>query len=164
MPRYDCSLWKLLKDGNGINMSTRLQIMNKLLDGLLYLQSKGYSHLDVKPSNVMLNLTCGKWNGEDLVLIDFGLCSSHAKLRGYCGTPGFGSMEQFGGKPSQKSDNYSFGKTAVLILFDWQLGWNLLAEPLTDAEYKSHPMRNNVYGSMIVDLLQVGVNIFEINF
>ena len=155
MPRYDCSLWKLLKDERGITLSTRLQMMNKLLDGLLYLQSKGYSHLDVKPSNVMLNLTSGKWNGQDLVLIDFGLCSSHAQLRGHCGTPGFGSMEQFGGNPSQKSDNYSFGKTAVLILFDWQLGWNLLAEPLTEYQYDIHPVRDNLMGSLITDLLQV---------
>ena len=130
--------------------------MQTILDVLIYIQEKGFCHLDVKPSNVFLNLDkFGNWNGEDLVIGDFGLSSSFTELEGRCGTPGFAAPEQFMGNPSAKSDNFGFGRTAVLILFKWDQAWNILAQPLTDDEYKNHPLRNQPISDVISNLLNV---------
>ena len=162
MPRYDCSLWTLLKSaatGKRIAFSARMQILKIMLEVFIYIQSEGYCHLDLKPSNILINLNKnGEWNGQDIVVTDFGLCvlqSDGLKGSGQSGTPGFSSLEQFIGRPHRKSDNYAMGKTAILILFEWQLGWNLLAQPLTDQQYCKHPLKHTVVSEVISNLLEV---------
>ena len=157
MNRYDSNLWKLLKESSSaITLSTRILILHTILEALIFIQEKGFCHLDVKPSNIFLNLNqSGNWNGKDLVIGDFGLSSKSTDLEGRCGTPGFAAPEQFLGKPSTKSDNFGFGKTAVLILFNWDQAWNLLAQPLTNDEYKDHPLRNQPISDVISSLLNV---------
>ena len=48
-------------------------------------------------------------------------------------------MEQFDGRPHIKSDNYSLAKLAVLLLFKWNVAWNILAWPLSKTEYQNAP-------------------------
>ena len=72
-----------------------------------------------------------EWDEQTLVIADFGISAPVNGLLGRrCGTPGFGSPEQFIGNPSITSDNYSFGKVIILVLFQWNRGWNMLAQPL----------------------------------
>ena len=131
MPIYDCTLWELLKNRRTtLTPRTRIGILCKTLDGLIHIQNHKLAHLDIKPSNIMVKLKSGQWDGQTVVICDFGLCSKMDILSGTAGTPGCGSPEQFIGKPSPRSDNYAFGKLAILTIFPWNMGWNLLAQPI----------------------------------
>jgi len=166
MDEYQITLFDLLKyqserePENQLDMEEKIQILSKVLEALIYIQEEQLAHLDVKPSNVLLNKKGGRW-GEIVVLSDFGLSSNFSQLTGNAGTPAFGSPEQFIGEPSEKSDNYSFGKLAVITLFKWQTAWNLLAQPLKKGEI-SEVEKNNVlkeYHEMISKLLHVSLHI-----
>jgi len=84
---------------------TRLQMLECIVRALGDLQDRNLCHLDIKPSNILVNLTGTKWNG-DLVLTDFGLSGTVENATGRAGTPGFGSPEQFVGQVHKHSDNY----------------------------------------------------------
>ena len=131
MPRYDTTLWNLFQsDTIVISPKSRIQILSEILNGIVYIQSKNLCHLDLKLSNIMINHSNNTWDGKTLVIADFGLSTSSNELTGRGGTPGFGSPEQFIGKPNLKSDNFAFGKISVLTLFEWNTGWNILAKPI----------------------------------
>lgn len=156
MPVYDLSLWDLLKRSakqNGNWRKSRLDILELILNAVIFIQKEGYCHLDIKPSNVMLNIENNTWNGRDLVLCDFGLSTAMSDPDGQCGTPGFGSPEQFVGRPSLKSDNFGFAKTAVLLMFDWNDAWNLLAQPILPNE--NNPVSNSFIHDIISKQLLV---------
>ena len=158
MEKYDTTLWKLLNSlpaKKPIPIANRVKMIEILLDVVIYIQLQGFCHLDLKPSNIMVNLSGDEWNGSDFVLADFGLSSATSHLTGHSGTPGFGSPEQFVGSPSARSDNYSLGKTAVIIMFDWKSAWNLLAQPLNKQQYETHSIRNTLIENVISQLLMV---------
>ena len=151
MPVYDCTLWQILKASDkrkssllggmlsksptNIPVKLRIKIIDLILDGLIYIQSQGVCHLDIKPSNIMMNKNGSAWDEHTLVIADFGISAPVDGLTGRrCGTPGFGSPEQFIGTPSRMSDNYSFGKLIILVLFQWNRGWNMLAQPLSPGQ------------------------------
>ena len=164
MKEYDCTLWSLLKLDTTcpVPISTRLNLLKTIVETVIFIQSKNFCHLDLKPGNIFLNKNPnGTWNGHDLVVADFGLSTAFNELKGQAGTPGFGAPEQFLGKPSRKSDNFAMGKMAVLILFKWQTGWNLLASPLTPTtpDYINHlPQVRRI----ISELLNVSINNFHV--
>ena len=138
MTKYDKSLWVFLKDLRSAEISaldtlTRFQILECILRALKDLQDKGFCHLDLKPSNILINVNGPKWNG-DLVLTDFGLSGTIESATGNAGTPGFGSPEQFVGKVHKHSDNYSLGKLALLLIFRWNAAWEILATPKNNTE------------------------------
>jgi len=69
MPLYDTSLWKLLKESQSDTVSimdtlSRLQMLECIARTLAYLQDGNLCHLDVKPSNVLVNLAGSNWNGD----------------------------------------------------------------------------------------------------
>ena len=134
----------------------------------------------VKPSNILLNYdksigsalkkTISKnkssqthgnfpiWNPkhqDNLVLADFGLSGDLTTCSKNAGTPGFGSPEQMIGKVHQKSDLYALGKLAILILFDWNVAWSLIASPKTKSELKAEKIHGTKLQKIIADLLQV---------
>ena len=164
MDLYDATLWDVLKDETTyqVDLSVRFQFMVEILDVLIYIGSKNISHKDIKPSNIFVLTTTlpnkkkgillGKW-----VLGDFGLSSKISELRGSSGTPGFASMEQFDGKPSSKSDNYSFAKLAVLILFPWNTAWYFLCYPIPNTDFMKKPWRNHKIFGYISNLLDVSL-------
>ena len=138
MTKYDKSLWVLLKELQSAKISvfdtlTRFQILECILRALKNLQDKGFCHLDLKPSNVLINVNGPKWNG-DLVLTDFGLSGTIESATGSAGTPGFGSPEQFVGQVHKHSDNYGLGKLALLLIFPWNTAWELLATPKNEVD------------------------------
>ena len=117
MDRYSTSLWTYLKKFKNdsekkFHIHERSSMLENIADAIKAIQNKKYCHLDIKPSNILINLRKGgKWKSwDDLVLTDFGLSGSIDSALGQCGTPGFGSPEQFMGKVHLKSDNYAFGK------------------------------------------------------
>ena len=174
MARYDCTLWEFLNDNDKYDMTLpkRVDFLSEMIDVIIYVQSNGICHRDIKPSNVLLRtkllstviekgskkqelnskytMVDGEW-----ALCDFGLSCNISNLTGSNGTPCFAPMEQFDDHPHRKSDNYSLAKLAVLLLFPWKLGWNLIAAPLSSTMYKKFPLKT--YLSMITGMLNVSI-------
>ena len=123
----------------------------------MFIQQKNFAHLDLKPANVFIGLVGSAWDGSTLVIGDFGDFGIHNSTVSQFGTPGFASPEQFLGRPSSKSDNYGFGKVAVLTLFEWNTAWNLLAQPIqkgVDTNLKKYPLHKLLSGLLHVSKLQ----------
>ena len=155
MKEYDWTLWDLLKKTNP-TPQIRLKLVSTILEPVMFIQRKNFAHLDLKPANVFIGLIGTEWDGSTLVIGDFGI-SSKRNSSAICqsGTPGFSSPEQFVGRPSSKSDNYAFGKVAVLTLFEWNTAWNLLAQPIkkgavSEVERNLKPLHQLVSGLLHV--------------
>ena len=156
MDRFDSSLWEYLKTKfDKITMAERIKILKIIFEVVNHIQNEGFCHLDLKPSNIFINLLNGMWDGKTLKLADFGLCRKSSNLDGRMGTPAFGSPEQFEGNPHRKSDNYALGKMAILILLPWNIGWNLMTQPLTTDEFDQHPAKFDEICKIISKLLRV---------
>ena len=161
MPIFDTTLWDMLKTSSNSTLTTKMRIMIlcKVIDGLIYIQAHKLVHLDIKPANIMLKLKNNQWDGQTVVITDFGLCSPYKTLSGTAGTPGYGAPEQFIGRPSQTSDNYAVGKLGLMVMFPWQLAWNLLTQPLKKGEISNIEKNPNLrqYHQIISQLLNVRI-------
>ena len=65
--------WKKKSEKENVSfpdISIRLKMLKKIIGALVFLQSKNIFHLDLKPSNIMIN-TNGNidWDGQTLKLI-----------------------------------------------------------------------------------------------
>ena len=148
MEIHDCSLWKLLKNFASLNsgpttrpisISTRFKMFESIFAGVKYIQDRGFKHLDLKPSNILIKTRPdGSWNEVDCRITDFGIGGKGDRQTGQAGTPGFTSPEQLIGNGIPKSDNYSLGKLMVMIFTEWNTAWNLLFQPISELE------RNNL--------------------
>lgn len=100
-----------------------IKVCNMLMpvfDALEYIHSYGVVHLDIKPSNIMIE------NGHNIRLMDLGISNTAEALsndasKGFIGTPKYAAPEQFGGKGgsgqvSQATDIYSLGITIYELL------------------------------------------------
>lgn len=88
-------------------------IVDRLLDGLSYLNYNGILHLDIKPDNVLLNI-----EEHDATLVDLGMASikprAGAVARG--GSPVYMAPEVMSGfTPGPESDLYSVGKVVCWL-------------------------------------------------
>jgi serine/threonine protein kinase len=110
-----------LLETRGLDMPRALRILEDVLRGLEAMHTVGVSHLDLKPSNVVLR------RGEEAVLVDFGLAGRH--IRPGCATGPYGAPEVWGALDGQsglspaKADLYAFGCVAFetltgRVLFD----------------------------------------------
>ena len=110
---YDKNLWEYLKERSTptydlLPIAERFNIFSNIFSAVMHIQSSGQLHLDLKPSNILLNVDdTGKWNQRDLVVTDFGIGGSTAMLTDgkrhkIRGTPGFASPEQLLGIPHRK--------------------------------------------------------------
>ena len=164
MDVYDLNLHKYLdhlaikrlekkKDRYHEIVPTRLSILEKIVDALIFLHEKRIWHLDLKPLNIMMNSekkTDGRrgelWDGQTLKLIDFGISMLDGCFEKdlSMGTPGYGSPEQAAQErihdnfldSLKKSDNYSLGKTMIelFVAFDDRDKYLNYSMELPDAE------------------------------
>lgn len=120
-----------------------VDLMTSVLDALDYIHGKGICHLDIKPSNIMIE------NGRNVRLLDLGISMPHemqamldrqrrlqpGSAPDFMGTPKYAAPEQFGltsyGKISSRSDIYGFAVT----LYELLAGFNPFssAMKITDA-------------------------------
>lgn len=118
------SLDEYISDKGHLSETETLKLSHQILDALSYLHSKKMLHLDLKPSNVMMN------HGNP-VLIDFGLSKQYdcdgnpeSSTTIGAGTPGYAPLEQsnFNGDVSESNvlpvtmDIYALGATMFKML------------------------------------------------
>ena len=98
---------KLMND-----LGTLLKIFLQVLKGILYLHRKKILHLDIKPSNIMLD------KNNDVRIVDLGISKTITEVRNkIIGTVKYMSPEQATGQQlSYASDIYSIGVTMIASL------------------------------------------------
>jgi serine/threonine protein kinase/tetratricopeptide (TPR) repeat protein len=102
-----------LRRSEPVSREEAISIFHQMTDGLAAIHAGGVIHRDIKPNNVMLEIS----NGERcLSIMDFGLARLHESettiaLRGVvAGTPGYIAPELYlGHRPSQATDIYALG-------------------------------------------------------
>ncbi|MGD0675388.1 MAG: protein kinase [Polyangiaceae bacterium] len=106
MELVEGTTFESLLQGRALTMALALRILLDVAAGLEAMHAVGIGHLDLKPSNVVLR------QGEEAVLVDFGLSGRH--IRPGCATGPYGAPEVWGAAESRmdlsppKADIYSF--------------------------------------------------------
>ncbi len=88
--------------------SRRMSIMRQLAEALAYIHSRGVSHRDLKPDNILITR-----RQHEVRLIDLGLGDADDQLtvKMSAATTAYGAPEQLAGIASdERADVYSFGK------------------------------------------------------
>ena len=104
-----------------LNEKRSVQYINQVLAALEAVHNVGILHLDIKPSNVMVD------DNNSVVLIDFGASKrvaddngkSLSLSTGLAGTPGYAPLEQMSGKREligKHSDIYAVGATLYKLI------------------------------------------------
>lgn len=78
MKRYHCNLQQYLTCHTP-SFTTRLMLLTQLLEGVVHLVNNSISHRDLKPDNILLDLTEGL-DAPQLVLADFGCCLADERI------------------------------------------------------------------------------------
>ena len=125
MKRYSQNLWTYLKQQScNFGLLERIELAIKVVKEVETVHKLNIVHRDIKPSNIMLD------ESKQPVLVDFGIAKWKSELVDAEGTPGFVAPEVFQGfgrlLDHPAVDTFALGKLLVLILFEWELGWQIL--------------------------------------
>lgn len=106
------SLKKYISENKKVNKKEFIHIFRQVLSGLDQIHRKGISHLDIKPSNIMLD------NNLGVKIVDLGIAQAINEDEGIIvGTKRYMSPEQTrGDKLIFFSDIYSLGVTMITAL------------------------------------------------
>lgn len=102
--------------GERLPLDTIVTYVKQIAEALDYAHKRGVIHCDVKPSNILLD-------ADDTVLVsDFGVAVSTGRYapipRIFGGTATYMAPEQYRGRPSLASDQYSLG----IMVYEWLSG------------------------------------------
>lgn len=102
--------------GQLLPVSTVLRVIARVADALAYAHTRGVTHRDIKPDNIMLDLP-----RDGVKVMDFGVArvadASRTRTGVVLGTPTFMSPEQLSGMHVDgRSDLYSLGVTLFQLL------------------------------------------------
>jgi serine/threonine protein kinase, bacterial len=109
-----------LKDSTKWGEQQVIELLQEILDILVFIHSQGVIHRDLKPDNIMRRQV-----DRRLILIDFGAIkqvrNQHAQnaqqtMTVAIGTPGYMPIEQASGNPRASSDLYGLGAIAIQAL------------------------------------------------
>jgi len=97
--------------------TTALWLAGQLLAGLAHLHAQGVCHRDLKPDNLLLTRP---WQDKQakLVIIDFSMASTCARMKVACGSPQYIAPEVLSGCYSRECDLWSAG----MIMQEWLYG------------------------------------------
>jgi serine/threonine protein kinase, bacterial len=113
-------LSKELQAGVKWNEPQVVELLQEILEILVFIHGQGVIHRDIKPDNIMR-----RSSDRRLILIDFGAIKqvrNQQMLHGQqtmtvaIGTPGYMPIEQASGNPRASSDLYSLGTIAIQAL------------------------------------------------
>ncbi len=113
-------LSKELAPGSKWSEQQVIELLQEVLDILVFIHGQGVIHRDIKPDNIMR-----RSSDRRLVLIDFGAIKqvrnqqvAHGQhtMTVAIGTPGYMPIEQASGNPRASSDIYSLGMLAIQAL------------------------------------------------
>ena len=128
--KYDSTLFDFLKSNPTLEITKRLEILVKVVEGVQAQHAQHVKHADLKAQNIFIDVDEG--NVKELVVADFGIGSSWP-VDHLCGTPGVGSPEQFTTHSRKESDVFSLGKLAVQIIFPWDTFWGIMGTPVNQS-------------------------------
>ncbi len=109
-----------LKEGSKWREPQVIELLQEILEILVFIHGQGVIHRDIKPDNIMR-----RNSDRRLILIDFGAIKqvrNQQMLHGQqtmtvaIGTPGYMPIEQASGAPRASSDLYSLGTIAIQAL------------------------------------------------
>jgi serine/threonine protein kinase len=109
-----------LKDGRKWSEQQVVELLEEILEILVFIHSQGVIHRDIKPDNIMRRAS-----DRRLILIDFGAIKqvrNQQMLHGQqtmtvaIGTPGYMPIEQASGNPRASSDLYALGSIGIQAL------------------------------------------------
>lgn len=124
---YKFDMYKYLDQYHDNTEANTKIIIRNILRPLIYLRTKYYVHLDVKPENFLVR----NIDEKDFVLTDLGTvhkiptsnkngikhyCNNIYKQKVLCGTEHYASPESFRGYFSEKSDIWSIGQITFILL------------------------------------------------
>ena len=95
-----------VSEKNGVYDKFWNRVMFPIMDALEYIHSYDVVHLDIKPSNIMVE------NGNNVRLMDLGISNTadelmHDSSKGFIGTPKYAAPEQFGTRFSSDCVNHT---------------------------------------------------------
>ena len=108
------SLHEILKTKGSLPVDKAMHYLRQVADALAYVHARNRLHLDIKPSNILID------SSDNAILIDFGLSKQYDLDNGghtttlFGTTPGYSPIEQLGRSVQQLSpatDIYAFGAT-----------------------------------------------------
>lgn len=91
LPFYNTDLTKFTRDCEGVTLTTGQDIFRKILKGLDFMFKRGITHTDLKPSNVLLNITDDQTVSK-LAIADFGCASWDGNVCKYGKTHAYRSV------------------------------------------------------------------------
>jgi serine/threonine protein kinase len=109
-----------LKNAQKWNEQQVVELLQEILDILVFIHSQGVIHRDIKPDNIMRRSVDRK-----LILIDFGaikqvrnqqITQGQKTMTVAIGTPGYMPIEQASGNPRASSDLYALGSIGIQAL------------------------------------------------
>jgi len=115
MEKCACSLMDKLSTMHTMLETDLIRIFKEMLMGINHVHKCGIAHRDIKPDNFLF----GGMDGSTVKLCDFGLAAKlpkNRKLKGVFGTAPYMSPEMLSSSYDEKTDVWSFGATAYLII------------------------------------------------
>lgn len=91
LPFYNTDLTNFTRDCEGVTLSTGQDIFRKILKGLDFMFQRGITHTDLKPSNILLNITEDQTVSK-LAIADFGCASWDGNVCKYGKTNAYRSV------------------------------------------------------------------------
>lgn len=121
----------LMAEDYRLSLSHAVRLVENLLLGLDHAHSRGIVHCDIKPENILVQLSQSGWIAR---ISDFGIARLSQEIRvqeGATGSPAYMAPERFYGQFSAASDLYSVG----ILLFELMTGYRPFSG--TPAELRS---------------------------